>query len=86
MIPVAWHGTRVLPATEAISKGLLPVYDRLFMEHVVKEGIAVVIIEVIRVTRRGKVAIETITNNGGVSRSVKFLDYHRSSLKENWLF
>ena len=86
MISVAGHGTRVLPATEAISKGLLPVYDRLFMEHVVKEGIALVTIEVICVTRRGKEAIETMTKNGGVSRSVKFLAYHRSSLKENWSF
>ena len=58
MISVAGHGTRVLPATEVISKGLLPVYDRLFMEHVVKEGIALVIIEVIRVTRSDKEAIE----------------------------
>jgi hypothetical protein len=52
---------------------------------VVKEGIAVDIIEVIRGTRKGKEAIETITDNRGVSRSVKFFDYHRSPLKENWL-
>ena len=64
MIPVAWHGTRVLPATEAISKGLLPVYDRLFMEHVVKEGIAVGNNETMHGATTGKEAIETITNNG----------------------
>ena len=86
MVPVAGHSTRVLPATEAISKGLLPVYDRLFMEHVVKEGIAVGSNETMRGARIGKEAFETITNNGGGSRSVKFLDYHRSSLKENCLF
>jgi hypothetical protein len=49
---------------------------------VVKEAIAVVIIEVIRLTRGGKEAIETITNIGAVSRSVRFLDDHGSSLRE----
>lgn len=48
----------------------------------VKEAIAVVIIEVIRVARGGKEPIETITNIGAVIRSVRFLDDHRSSLRE----
>ena len=52
----------------------------------VKEAIAVVIIEVIRVTRGSKEAIETITNIGAVSRSFTFIDYHGSSLKGNWSF
>ena len=86
VIPVAGLGTRMMPATKAIPKELLPVYDQPIIEHVVKEAIAAGITEIRLVTRRGKEAIETITNNGGGSRSVKFLDYHRSSLKENCSF
>ena len=58
VIPVAGLGTRMLPATKAIPKELLPVYDRPIIEHVVKEAIAGGITEIILVTRCGKEAIE----------------------------
>ena len=58
VIPVAGLGTRMLPATKAIPKELLPVYDRPIIEHVVKEAIAAGITEIILVTRSGKESIE----------------------------
>ena len=58
VIPVAGLGTRMLPATKAIPKELLPVYDRPIIEHVVKEAIVAGITEIILVTRSGKEAIE----------------------------
>jgi len=58
VIPVAGLGTRMLPATKAIPKELLPVYDRPIIEHVVNEAIAAGISEIILVTRSGKEAIE----------------------------
>ena len=58
VIPVAGLGTRMLPATKAIPKELLPVYDCPIIEHVVKEAIAAGITEIILVTRSGKEAIE----------------------------
>jgi UTP--glucose-1-phosphate uridylyltransferase len=58
VIPVAGLGTRMLPATKAIPKELLPVYDRPIIEHVVREAIAGGITEIILVTRSGKEAIE----------------------------
>ena len=58
VIPVAGLGTRMLPATKAIPKELLPVYDRPIIEHVVKEAISAGITEIILVTRAGKEAIE----------------------------
>ena len=58
VIPMAGSGTRMLPATKAIPKELLPVYDRPIIEHVVKEAIAAGISEIILVTRSGKEAIE----------------------------
>lgn len=58
IIPMAGLGTRMLPATKAIPKELLPVYDRPIIEHVVKEAIDGGIREIIFVTRSGKEAIE----------------------------
>ena len=58
VIPVAGIGTRMLPATKAIPKELLPVYDRPIIEHVVREAIAGGVTEIIFVTRSGKEAIE----------------------------
>jgi UTP--glucose-1-phosphate uridylyltransferase len=58
VIPVAGLGTRMLPATKAIPKELLPIYDKPLIEHVVKEAIKGGIREIIFVTRSGKEAIE----------------------------
>jgi UTP--glucose-1-phosphate uridylyltransferase len=58
VIPVAGLGTRMLPATKAIPKELLPVFDRPIIEHVAQEAIAAGITEIILVTRSGKEAIE----------------------------
>ena len=58
VIPVAGLGTRMLPATKAIPKELLPVYNRPIIEHVVREAIAGGVTEIIFVTRSGKEAIE----------------------------
>ena len=57
VIPVAGLGTRMLPATKAIPKELLPIYDRPLIEHVVKEAIDGGIREIILITRSGKEAI-----------------------------
>lgn len=58
IIPVAGLGTRMLPATKAIPKELLPVYDRPIIQHVVEEAIAAGCDEIILITRSGKEAIE----------------------------
>lgn len=58
VIPVAGLGTRMLPATKAIPKELLPIVDRPIIEHVVNEAVSAGIKEIILVTRSGKEAIE----------------------------
>jgi UTP--glucose-1-phosphate uridylyltransferase len=58
VIPVAGLGTRMLPATKAVPKELLPVYDRPIIEHIVNEAISGGISHIIFVTRSGKEAIE----------------------------
>ena len=58
IIPVAGLGTRMLPATKAIPKELLPIYDRPIIEYIVQEAITAGITEIIFITRSGKEAIE----------------------------
>ena len=58
VIPVAGLGTRMLPATKAIPKELLTIYDRPLIYYIVKEAIESGIREIIFITRNGKEAIE----------------------------
>ena len=58
VIPVAGLGTRMLPATKAIPKELLPIIDKPIIQYVVEEAIFAGINEIIFITRSGKEAIE----------------------------
>jgi len=58
VIPVAGLGTRVLPASKAIPKEMMPVVDKPVIQYVVEEAVAAGIKEIILVTRSGKSAIE----------------------------
>jgi UTP--glucose-1-phosphate uridylyltransferase len=58
VLPVAGFGTRVLPATKAIPKEMLPVFDRPAIQYVVDEAREAGIEHFIFVTGRNKGAIE----------------------------
>lgn len=58
VLPVAGFGTRVLPATKAIPKEMLPVFDRPAIQYVVDEAREAGIEHFVFVTGRNKVAIE----------------------------
>lgn len=58
VLPVAGLGTRVLPATKAIPKEMLPVFDRPAIQYVVDEALEAGIEHIIFVTGRNKSAIE----------------------------
>lgn len=58
VLPVAGQGTRVLPATKAIPKELLPVVDQPALQYVVDEALEAGIEHFVFVTGRGKGAIE----------------------------
>lgn len=58
VIPAAGFGTRMLPATKAFPKELLPVVDRPVIDYVVEEALAAGIEHVVFVVSRGKEAIE----------------------------
>ncbi len=58
VIPVAGLGTRMLPATKAIPKEMLPLADKPLIQYVVNECAAAGITEIILVTHSSKNAIE----------------------------
>lgn len=58
VVPVAGLGTRMLPATKAIPKEMLPIVDKPLIQYVVKECIAAGITEIILVTHSSKNSIE----------------------------
>ena len=58
VIPVAGLGTRMLPATKAIPKEMLPIVDRPLIQYVVNEAISAGIKEIVLVTHSSKNSIE----------------------------
>src|SRR5215813_14012680 len=56
VLPVAGLGTRVLPATKAIPKEMLPVFDRPAIQYVVDEALAAGIEHIVFVIGRNKMA------------------------------
>ena len=58
VIPVAGLGTRMLPATKAIPKEMLPLVDKPLIQYIVNECAAAGIKEIILVTHSSKNAIE----------------------------
>ena len=58
VLPVAGLGTRVLPATKAVPKEMLPVFDRPAIQYVIDEALGAGIEHIVFVTGRNKSAIE----------------------------
>ncbi|MCD9546757.1 UTP--glucose-1-phosphate uridylyltransferase GalU [Photobacterium carnosum] len=58
VIPVAGLGTRMLPATKAIPKEMLPIVDKPLIQYIVNECVNAGIKEIILVTHSSKNAIE----------------------------
>lgn len=58
VLPVAGLGTRMLPATKAIPKEMLPLVDKPLIQYVVKEAVEAGIKEIVLVTHSSKNSIE----------------------------
>ena len=58
VIPVAGLGTRLLPASKAIPKEMVPIVDKPVIQYVVEEAVAAGVKRIVLVTRAGKEAIE----------------------------
>ncbi len=58
VIPAAGLGTRVLPATKALPKEMLPIVDKPAIQYIVEEAVASGISDILIITNRGKGIIE----------------------------
>ena len=58
VIPAAGLGTRVLPASKAIPKEMLPIVDKPAIQYIVEEAVKAGITDILIITNRGKGAIE----------------------------
>ena len=58
VLPVAGLGTRMLPATKAIPKEMLPLVDKPLIQYVVNEAVAAGIKQIVLVTHASKNSIE----------------------------
>lgn len=58
IIPAAGLGTRLLPATKAVPKEMLPILDKPAIQYIVEEAVAAGIEEILIIGNRNKGAIE----------------------------
>ncbi len=58
IIPAAGLGTRVLPASKAVPKEMLPIVDKPAIQYIVEEAVAAGITDILIITSRGKGVIE----------------------------
>ena len=58
IIPAAGLGTRVLPATKAMPKEMLPIVDKPAIQYIVEEAFKAGITDILIITNRGKGVIE----------------------------
>ena len=58
IIPAAGLGTRVLPASKAVPKEMLPIVDKPAIQYIVEEAVAAGITDILIITNRGKGVIE----------------------------
>lgn len=58
IVPVAGFGSRMLPATKAIPKEMLPVVDKPVIQYIVEECARAGINEIVMITHTSKVAIQ----------------------------
>jgi len=58
VIPAAGYGTRVLPASKAIPKEMMPVVDKPAIQYIVEEAAASGIQDILIISSRGKTSLE----------------------------
>ena len=56
VIPLAGLGTRLLPATKAVPKGMLPLIDKPVVQYIVEEAVAAGLTDILLVTGNGQEA------------------------------
>ncbi|MEY3802321.1 MAG: UTP--glucose-phosphate uridylyltransferase, partial [Actinomycetota bacterium] len=80
VIPAAGMGTRFLPATRAIPKELLPIYDTPAIQFVIDEAAAAGMQRVVIVTSRAKPSIEKYAASASTDKVAVSVVYQDSPL------
>lgn len=80
VIPAAGMGTRFLPATRAIPKELLPIYDTPAIQFVIDEAAAAGMQRVVIVTSRAKPSIEMYAASASTDKVAVSVVYQDSPL------
>ncbi len=63
IIPAAGLGTRVLPASKAMPKEMLPIVDKPAIQYIVEEAVKSGITDILIITSRGKALVEDHFDN-----------------------
>lgn len=58
IIPAAGLGTRILPASKAVPKEMMPIVDKPALQYIVEEAVAAGITDILIITNRGKNVFE----------------------------
>ena len=82
VIPVAGLGSRMLPATKAIPKEMLPIIDKPIIQYIVEEVISAGLSEIVFITHASKNSIENHFDKSFELEAVLENRLKRSSLKE----
>ena len=82
VIPIAGLGTRMLPATKAIPKEMLPIVDKPIIQYVVEEAVKAGFKEIIFVTNSSKSLVENHFDTSFELESALEKKLMRSALKE----
>lgn len=79
IVPAAGWGTRLLPATKAVPKELLPVLDRPVIQYVVDEAAASGIERLVVITRHDKPALRRyLTDDAALTAFLESAGQHRA--------
>lgn len=82
IIPVAGLGTRLLPATKAIPKEMLPIVNKPIIQYIVEEAVYAGFKEVIFITHSSKYSIENHFDNSFELEAILEKRVKRGMLKE----
>ncbi len=82
VIPAAGAGTRLLPATKAQPKEMLPIVDTPVIQYVVEEAVLSGFKDILIITRKGKRVIEDYLDMSIYSKQNNKLTYLNSLLKD----
>ena len=79
VIPAAGLGTRVLPATKALPKEMLPIVDKPAIQYIIEEAVNSGIKDILIITNRGKNLIEDHFDRSPELEQ-KLLDFNKDSI------